>query len=74
MRSAPITNAEALGRLLREARMRRGISQRALAQELGTTQGSIVELEAGKPTKAIDRLFDFARETGVTFYAEVADD
>lgn len=74
MRSARIVNPQSLGSVLREARLARGITQRQLAHELDVNQEYIVHLEAGKPTKAMTRLFDFMQETGVTLYAEVADD
>ena len=72
MRSARIVNSRDLGEILRSARIQRGINQRELAEELGVTQRYIVEIEHGKPTKAVERLFDFMRETGVTLYADTA--
>jgi transcriptional regulator with XRE-family HTH domain len=68
MRSSRISDTATLGLVLREARIRRGLTQRELAAHLGVRQSYIVELEAGKPTKAIERLLDFARETGVALY------
>lgn len=73
MRSARINDPGELGIILREARTAKGLSQRELAKRLGVTQKYIVELEAGKPTKAIDRLFEFALETGITFRTESRD-
>ncbi len=73
MRTGRISDAKTLGLILREARMRRGITQRDLAEDMAVTQRYVVELERGKPTKAIERLLDFARQTGVSFYAEVED-
>lgn len=73
MRSARINDPGELGIILREARTAKGLSQRELAKRLGVTQKYIVELEAGKPTKAIDRLFEFALETGITFRIESRD-
>lgn len=74
MRSARIINARVLGDVLRDARIQRGVSQREIADELGVSQRYIVEIERGKPTKAVERIFDFMRETGVELYAEVTDD
>lgn len=74
MRTARITTPELLGAILREARSRRGLTQRQLAQRLGVSQPYIVQLESGAPTKAIERLFDYAAETGVVLYAEVDDE
>lgn len=74
MRTARITTPELLGAILREARSRRGLTQRQLAQRLGVSQPYIVQLESGASTKAIERLFDYAAETGVVLYAEVDDE
>lgn len=74
MRSARIINSRVLGDILRDARIQRGVSQREIADVLGVSQRYIVEIERGKPTKAVERLFDFMRETGVVLYAEVTDD
>ncbi len=74
MRSTRIVNPTVLGDVLRAARLQRGVSQRELADHLGVSQRYIVEIERGKPTKAIDRLFEYMRETGVSLYAEVGDD
>lgn len=73
MRTARLTSPAALGRALREARLSRGISQRKMAHDLGVSQRYIVELEAGKPTKALERLFEYMREAGVSLYADIAD-
>lgn len=74
MRSARIVNPEMLGVVLRAARVARGLSQRQLAEELGVSQRYVYEIEQGKPTTAVERLFNFMRETGVSLYAEVSDD
>lgn len=74
MRSARIVNPRAFGDFLRAARLARGLNQRELAEELGVSQRYIVEIERGKPTKAVDRLFQFMRETGVTLYLETNDE
>lgn len=70
-RSTRITDAKTLGFLLREARQHSGLTQRELAEVLEVSQRYIVELERGKPTKAIERLLSFARETGITLFAEI---
>lgn len=74
MRTAAITTPAGLGFVLREARMSSGLTQRALAAELGVAQSYVAELEAGKDIKAVERLFDIARITGLTLYAETQDD
>ena len=60
-----VTSAESLGRILQQARLLAGLSQRELARRLGTTQKYIWELEAGKPSIVMDRLFAAMRETGM---------
>jgi HTH-type transcriptional regulator/antitoxin HipB len=57
---------------MRSAQLHRGLNQREFAEELSVTQRYIIEIEHGKPTKAIERLFDFMRETGVVLYADVS--
>ena len=74
MHSARIVNPAVLGDVLRAARTQSGISQRDLARELGVSHRYVVEIEQGKPTKAVERLFDYMRETGVVLYAETADE
>ena len=73
MRTAAITDPTTLGLVLREARLQRGLTQRELAAALDVRQSYIAEMELGKSIKALERLFDFARETGLTLSADLAD-
>lgn len=66
-----VTSPESLGRILQQARLLAGLSQRDLAQRLGTTQKYIWELEAGKPSILMDRLFAAMRETGMELTATI---
>lgn len=66
-----VTGPESLGRILQQARLLSGLTQRELAAQLGTTQRYIWELEAGKPSILMDRLFAVMAETGVTLSATV---
>lgn len=66
-----VTSAESLGRILQQARLLSGLSQRELAQRLGTTQRYIWEIEAGKPSIFMDRLFAMMRETGMELTATI---
>ncbi|MFD4462797.1 helix-turn-helix domain-containing protein [Nocardia sp. NPDC058480] len=66
-----VTSAESLGRILQQARLLSGLSQRDLAQRLGTTQRYIWEIEAGKPSIYTDRLFAMMRETGMELTATI---
>ncbi|MBL7501015.1 helix-turn-helix domain-containing protein [Frankia sp. CNm7] len=66
-----ITSAESLGLFLQQARLLSGLSQRELARRLGTTQKYIWELEAGKPSIVMDRLFAAMRATGMELTANI---
>lgn len=66
-----VASAESLGRILQQARLLSGLSQRELARRLGTTQKYIWELEAGKPSILMDRLFAVMRETGMELTATI---
>lgn len=66
-----VTSPESLGRILQQARLLQGISQRELANQLGTTQRYIWEIEAGKPSIFMERLFATMRATGVELSATI---
>ncbi|MCK6066462.1 MULTISPECIES: helix-turn-helix domain-containing protein [Microbacterium] len=64
MFTAKIASVQDLGFALQQSRMATGMTQRDLAQAVGTTQRYIWELESGKPAPALVRLLDALRETG----------
>lgn len=66
-----VTGPESLGRILQQARMLAGLSQRDLAERLGTTQKYVWELEAGKPSILMDRLFAAMREVNMDLTATI---
>ena len=66
-----VTSPESLGRILQQARLLNGWSQRELAARIGTTQRYIWEIEAGKPSIFVDRLFALMRETGTELSATI---
>ncbi|GAA4730404.1 hypothetical protein GCM10023216_22660 [Isoptericola chiayiensis] len=66
-----VTGPESLGRILQQARLINGWSQRELAARIGTTQRYIWEIESGKPSIYTDRLFAVLRETGTTLSASI---
>jgi len=68
---ARIDSPESLGRAIEQARLLRGLSQRELAQMLGTDQKYVWELENGKSTVAIRRLLRASDILGVTLLAEL---
>lgn len=57
---------EDLGRAVRHARRRAGLSQAALAERLGVTQRWLSELETGKPKILDARLFDVISRLGIS--------
>lgn len=66
-----VTSPESLGRILQQARLLNGWSQRELAARIGTSQRYIWEIEAGKPSIYTDRLFAVLRETGTELSATI---
>ncbi len=69
-----IAGPEALGSMLQQARLLQGLSQRQLAERLGTSQRYVWEMEAGKPSIFTDRLFAMMRETGMRLHATITPD
>lgn len=66
-----IPTPEALGRMLQQGRLLRGMTQRELAAHLGIGQKWVWEMESGKPGLLTERLFEMLRATGVSLYAEI---
>jgi HTH-type transcriptional regulator / antitoxin HipB len=62
---------KAMGRILAQGRLLRGLSQRELAKELGIDQKYVWSMEQGKPSLYTDRLFAMMRATGVKLIAEI---
>lgn len=58
-----------VGLAVQQARLARGLSQRALAAELEVPQSTISEIENGKATIYLRRLLSIARLTGMEFTA-----
>lgn len=67
-----VTGPESLGRMLQQARLVAGLTQRELAKQIGTTQKYIWELESGKPSIMMDRLFAAMQATGMELTATIA--
>ena len=68
---ATVSNPAALGLALQQARLAARMTQRDLAQRIGTSQRYIWELESGKESAVLTRLIDALRETGATMYVDV---
>lgn len=60
-----VQTAEDLGRLIREARLRRGLSQAALAARFGTTQSWVSEVENGKDTAELGMILKALAQLGL---------
>jgi len=69
-----VDSPAALGRMLQQGRLLAGMSQRDLAQELGVSQRYIWEIESGKPSVFLTRMFAAMRSTGVNLFAEIDDE
>lgn len=69
-----VNSPAGLGLLLQQGRMISGLTQRELAEKLGTSQTYIWSLENGKDIKALERIFAIMRETGVTMTIAVPND
>lgn len=67
--STTITSARDLGRLVRQARKRRKLSQQAFADLVGVGRRFISELEKGKPTLEIGKVLQVAAATGINVLA-----
>jgi HTH-type transcriptional regulator/antitoxin HipB len=66
-----VSSPQALGRLLQQARLAQGLSQQQVADQLGISQAYVSELEGGKTSLALTRVFDVMRLTGMTLTAEI---
>lgn len=63
--TAKIRTPADLGLAFQQARLAQGLTQMELARELGISQRSISEIESGKPTIYIRKLFLLMRATGL---------
>ena len=68
---AEIRDSAALGRILQQARLRKGLTQKQLADKLGMRQADIWQMESGQTTKYAERLFELLRATGTRLNAEL---
>lgn len=66
-----VSSPQALGRLLQQARLSQGLSQQQVAAHLGISQSYVSELESGKTSLALMRIFEIMRLTGMTLQAEI---
>lgn len=73
-RTARLRAPADFGLALQQARLAQGLTQDALAHELGITQSAVSEMESGKSTIYLRRLLELARATGIQFTATWEDD
>lgn len=66
-----VPNPKTLGLMLQQARLARGMSQLEVAAALSISQSYVSELESGKASIALTRIFDFMQLTGMTLHAEI---
>jgi HTH-type transcriptional regulator/antitoxin HipB len=66
-----VKSVDALGRMLQQGRLVSGLTQRELADRLETDQKYIWNLESGKSTIILERIFEIMRETGMRMYMEI---
>jgi transcriptional regulator with XRE-family HTH domain len=64
------------GEFIREARKRAGLSQRELAEQLGTTQAVIARWEIGQRSPSLERVVEAVRACGLDLAVRIvnADD
>ena len=61
------------GTLVREARLRAGLTQAELARRAGTTQSSIARLESGRTSPAFDTVRRLVSLCGLDLHVELHD-
>jgi HTH-type transcriptional regulator/antitoxin HipB len=67
-----INSPEDLGRFLASARVDLGMTQQALADDLGVSRRYVSEIENGKPSLYTERLFQVLRLLDIQLRAERA--
>lgn len=65
-----VEKPEDIGRFVQRIRSDAQLTQRQLAEALGTSQRFISELEAGKPKRIDANYFDLLRKLGIVLYVE----
>jgi len=68
-----VYNAAALGAALRHFRKEAGLTQQELADRVGLQRSYLSELEVGKETEQVRRLFQVLRQLGVRITLDKAE-
>ena len=63
-------SAHDLGTLIRQTRQSAGLTQQALAHQVGSTRQWVIRLEQGQPTVAMARVLDVLSELGLEMVAQ----
>lgn len=73
-RTAHLRAPADFGLAIQQARIARGMTQTALAEEIGVSQSTISTIEAGQTTILLTRILELAHSTGLTLSATWQDD
>lgn len=65
VKHGPVSTPADLGRIIRDARQQAGMTQEELADELGVTRQYVSQLERGKSSLHVTRLFSSLRLLGI---------
>ncbi len=68
-----IENPKELGEIIRAVRKAQGIRQDDLAGLIAASHVFVLEVERGKPTAQIGKVFELLRELGIRIIADVPD-
>lgn len=65
-----VASARDLGTLIRQTRQSAGLTQQALADQVGSSRQWVIRLEQGQPTVAMARVLDVLSELGLEMVAQ----
>jgi len=69
VKHGPVNTPADLGRIIRDARLGTGMTQEEFADELGVSRQYVSQLESGKSSLHVTRLFSSLRMLGVRLEA-----
>lgn len=73
-RAWPVRDTAAIGAWIRDARFQLGMTQQDLAEKMGVDRQYVSEIERGKDTEHIVRLFKAFKVLGITMSLSEASD
>lgn len=68
--SGRVVSADDLGTLIRRTRQAAGVTQKALADQVGSSRQWVIRLEQGQPTIAMGRVLDVLSALGLEMVAQ----